>query len=133
MMSRRARIAALLGLLAAALPAVLLAPRLAPPPLPEPAPPEPIDWRVPPALSAALTRPLFAGDPVSAPADAPELIGIVGRLDRDAVAMVRGRDGTVRTLRPGEGVDGWQLRSLAFDAAYFTRGAQQARVALSGE
>jgi hypothetical protein len=59
------------------------------------------------------------------------LVGIVGRLDQDAVAMVRGRNGAMRTLRPGEGVDGWQLRSLAIDAAYFTRGTQSARVALA--
>jgi hypothetical protein len=92
----------------------------------------PVVWAAPPPLSAALERPLFdAPAAAEALADAPELVGIVGRLDQDAVAMVRGRDGAMRTLRPGEGVDGWQLRSLAIDAAYFTRGTQSARVALA--
>lgn len=91
----------------------------------------PVVWAGPPPLSASLERSLFEAPAAEAPADAPELVGIVGRLDQDAVAMVRGRDGAMRTLRPGEGVDGWQLRSLAIDAAYFTRGTQSARVALA--
>lgn len=118
--------AAILGLpLAFALPRLFAAP----PTLPVIAP-SPIVWNAPPLLSTSLERPLFDGGEVEPVADAPELVGIVGRLDRDAVAMVRGRDGGTRTLRPGEGVDGWQLRGLAIDAAYFTRGAQSARVAL---
>lgn len=93
----------------------------------------PVVWTAPPPISAALERALFEAGDGEAPTDAPELVGIVGRLDRDAVAMVRGRDGGVRTLRPGEGVDGWQLRSLAIDAAYFTRGAQSARLELNAD
>ena len=95
----------------------------------EPAPISPPP--APPPLRAAFARPLFAAPPAdaAAPADAPQLIGIVGRLGRDAVALVRGSEGT-RTLRPGDSVDGWQLRSLAIDAAYFTRGGQTARVAV---
>ncbi len=123
-----------LAALAAAVPLAALGPRLAPLAATGTPPAEPVQWRAPPPMSASLERTLFdAPAAAEAPADAPELVGIVGRLDRDAVAMVRGRDGGVRTLKPGEGVDGWQLRSLAIDAAYFTRGAQSARVALAGE
>jgi hypothetical protein len=87
----------------------------------------------PPPLRAAFARKLFA-DPVAdaAPADAPQLVGVIGRLGRDAVALVRGVSGT-RTLSPGDSIDGWQLRSLAIDAAYFTRGGQTARVPMPGE
>jgi hypothetical protein len=93
----------------------------------------PIEWRPPMPLAVALNRPLFAvAEAQAAPADAPEVLGIAGRLDVDAVAMVRDRAGGVRTIRPGEGVDGWQLRSLSIDTAYFTRGTQQARVPLGG-
>ncbi|WP_342029248.1 hypothetical protein [Sphingomonas sp. CFBP 13720] len=86
----------------------------------------------PPPLRAAFARPLFAPPPAdAAPADAPQLLGVVGRLGRDAVALVRGAAGT-RSLAPGDAIDGWQLRSLAIDAAYFTRGGQTARVAVPG-
>ncbi|PCD03704.1 hypothetical protein COC42_04955 [Sphingomonas spermidinifaciens] len=129
-MNRRATLTAL-ALLAVAIPAAALGPRLIWRPDGMTTPPEPVAWNAPPPLSAALDRPLFDAAEAEPPADAPELVGIVGRLDRDAVAMVRGQDGGVRTLRPGEGVDGWQLRSLAIDAAYFTRGTQSARVTLA--
>ncbi len=126
------RAAIALAVLAAAVPLAMLGPRLAPLAASGTPPAEAVRWRAPPPLSASLERPLFdAPAAAEAPADAPELVGIVGRLDQDAVAMVRGRDGAMRTLRPGEGVDGWQLRSLAIDAAYFTRGTQSARVALA--
>lgn len=87
-----------------------------------------------PTLAAAFARPLFGGAPAEAaeiaPQDAPELVGIVGRLDQDAVAMVRTADGTTRTLKIGESVDGWLLASLAIDAAFFTRGTERVRVPL---
>jgi hypothetical protein len=88
-----------------------------------------------PPLAAAFTRPLFAGNTDAAPSapDAPALVGVVGRLMHDAVALVRTADGTTRTLAPGESVDGWRLESLAADAAYFTRGNQRARVPMPGE
>jgi hypothetical protein len=92
---------------------------------------------VPPPLPAparVFERPLFAateGD--STPADAPELTGIAGRLDRDAVALVRIADGSARTLAVGESVDGWRLESLAIDAAFFTRGRERVRVAMSSD
>jgi hypothetical protein len=86
-----------------------------------------------PPLAAAFDRTLF-GSPApetgETPADAPQLVGIVGRLDRDAVAIVRTADGTSRTLKVGDSVDGWKLESLAIDAAFFTRGNERQRVAL---
>lgn len=86
----------------------------------------------PPPLRAAFARTLFAPPAADAlPPDAPQLLGVVGRLGRDAVALVRGNEGT-RTLSPGDSIDGWQLRSLAIDAAYFTRGGQSARVPMPG-
>lgn len=85
-------------------------------------------------LAAAYERPLFAAaveaEEATLPGDAPALVGIVGRLGADAVALVRTADGTTRALQVGESVDGWQLASLAIDAAYFTRGAQRVRVPL---
>lgn len=84
-------------------------------------------------LAAAFDRSLFGNAPAEtedAPADAPQLVGIVGRLDQDAVAMVRTADGTTRTLRIGESVDGWKLESLAIDAGFFTRGTERQRVPL---
>ncbi|AQR73579.1 hypothetical protein [Sphingomonas sp. LM7] len=84
-------------------------------------------------LAAMYERPLFgvAGEEAEAalPGDAPALVGIVGRLGADAVALVRTADGT-RALQIGESVEGWQLASLAIDAAFFTRGAQRVRVPL---
>ncbi|WP_448661329.1 hypothetical protein ACG3SL_11805 [Sphingomonas sp. CJ20] len=87
-----------------------------------------------PAASAAYERPLFGavagGEEAALPADAPHLLGVVGRLGADAVALVRAADGTSRTLRPGDSIDGWLLASLAIDAAYFTRGGNSVRVPL---
>lgn len=85
----------------------------------------------PPAIGAVYERRLFAlaeGD--APPADAPALTGIAGRLNRDAVALVRIADGSARTLKIGESVDGWRLESLAIDAAFFTRGRERVRVAM---
>jgi len=93
--------------------------------------------RPPAALGTAYTRTLFGTGGETAevavdavPADAPELAGIVGRIGADAVALVRTSEGRTRSLGVGQGVDGWTLESLAIDAAYFTRGAQRARVPL---
>lgn len=86
-----------------------------------------------PAIAAVYERPLFAvaegGE--AAPADAPALMGIAGRLNKDAVAMVRLADGSSRSLGVGESVDGWRLESLAIDAAFFTRGRERVRVAIA--
>jgi hypothetical protein len=132
MIARRETIALGAALaVAVAMPAILLpsgaAPQAAPPAAPQPplsAPPQP-------TLAAVFARPLFAGAPAAElPHDAPALVGIVGRLDQDAVAMVQTSDGATRTLHIGESIDGWRLASLAIDAASFTRGSEQVRVAL---
>lgn len=138
MIARRDAIAlGVAGAFAALTPLVLLASaerqspmsaRRALPPLTAPAPK---------ALTAAYERPLFGlpeGVATEAlPQDAPALVGVAGRLGADAVALVRGADGTTRTLAIGESVEGWQLASLAIDAAFFTRGAQRIRVPLPAE
>lgn len=90
----------------------------------------------PPPLTAAYERSLFgsaAAEEAAVPGDAPALVGVVGRLGADAVALVRTGEGTTRALQIGESVDGWQLASLAIDAAFFTRGAQRVRVPLPAE
>lgn len=87
-----------------------------------------------PPVSRVFDRTLFApAEAEAAPADAPMLTGIAGRLNRDAVALVRLADGSARTLAVGESVDGWRLESLAIDAAFFTRGRERVRVAMQDE
>lgn len=119
--------------LAVAMPAVLLLPGPAPKPLPPPPPPQSFAPPPQPPLAAAFARTLFgasAGEADAPPADAPALAGIVGRIDRDAVALVRTAEGATRSLAIGESVDGWRLESLAIDAAFFTRGSERVRVPL---
>ncbi|OYX49091.1 MAG: hypothetical protein B7Y97_09500 [Sphingomonas sp. 32-66-10] len=122
------------GIVAALVPVIALYPY---PVAPRPDARTVIATIVPPPLPAparVFERPLFAaaeGD--AAPVDAPELTGIAGRLNRDAVALVRSADGSARTLAVGESVDGWRLESLAIDAAYFTRGRERVRVAMQDE
>lgn len=88
-----------------------------------------------PRVAAIYERSLFA--PAEAadatPADAPELVGIAGRLNRDAVALVRLSGGGSRSLKVGESVDGWRLDSLAIDAAFFSRGRERMRVAMAAD
>lgn len=97
--------------------------------------PAPRPVAVPPIadIAAIYQRPLLAPAEAddAAPADAPALIGIAGRINRDAVALVRLADGGARSLSVGESVDGWRLESLAVDAAFFTRGRERVRVAMS--
>lgn len=97
--------------------------------------PAPRPVTVPPIadIAAIYQRPLLAPAEAddAAPADAPALIGIAGRINRDAVALVRLADGGSRSLSVGESVDGWRLESLAVDAAFFTRGRERVRVAMS--
>ena len=85
-----------------------------------------------PAVAAVYERGLFAAVETGeeTPADAPALVGIAGRLNRDAVALERLADGSSRSLGVGESVDGWRLESLAIDAAFFTRGRERVRVAM---
>lgn len=119
------------GALAVILPIVLLLPGGAAKPVAPTPPPAPIGAGTMPVLARAYARPLFGtAEPAEAPADAPQLVGIVGRLNVDAVALVKGSDGTTRTLRIGESADGWSLASLAIDAAFFTRGGERVRVPL---
>lgn len=95
--------------------------------------PVPISAAPAPALAAVYERTMFgtlAPAENETPTDAPSLIGIVGRLGEDAVALVRTAEGTTRSLRIGDSVDGWNLASLAIDAAFFTRGTERARVPL---
>ena len=102
-----------------------------------PPPPEPAEA----VEVAVLERPLFEADlPAVAASDAstaavetaasPELIGIVGRLPNDAIALVRAADGRSRSLRTGQSYEGWRLASLSADAAVFIRGGERLRVAL---
>lgn len=104
-------------------------------PRPVPAPvATPIASNALPAASRVFDRTLFApAEPEATPADTPTLTGIAGRLNRDAVALVRLADGSARTLAVGESVDGWRLESLAIDAAFFTRGRERVRVAMQDE
>lgn len=133
MTSRRWPILAAAAALAAVVPVVALLPASVVPPAPR-AGPIPVQPAPLPAASRVYDRPLFSlAEPEAAPADAPELTGIAGRIDRDAVALVRLQDGSARTLAIGESVDGWRLESLAIDAALFTRGRERVRVALASE
>ena len=134
-MNRRDRVAVgAAGLFALLMPAALLFPRGVPDSSTREKDSAPLRPVAPAALAAAYERPLFAAAPAAAegelPADAPQLVGVVGRLGQDAVALVRSEGGPARALRIGESVDGWRLASLAIDAAFFTRGAKQIRVPL---
>lgn len=88
--------------------------------------------RAGPPAAGPPRRPLFPADaaPAAPPADAPVLLGIAGRLGRDAVALVRDGDGGVATLPPGGTIGGWRLDNLSADAALFTRNGERARVAM---
>ena len=137
-LNRRARWAlGLAGLVAVAAPLLLLVPpmvvELGPLAEPRAAAARPLAPPPLPPLAALYRRPLFTGGGEPAPpADAPDLLGIAGRIDADAVAMVRADDGSVRALRPGDSVDGWRLEALAADAASFVRGAETVRVPIAG-
>ena len=92
-------------------PVVMMSDR--PPPVARPAP---VDLAPP-------LPPGLAGSP-------PPLVGIVGRLPDDAVALVRKPDGRTRTMRVGALFDGWTLASLDSDEAVFDRRGQRVTVAL---
>jgi hypothetical protein len=134
-MTGRREIWALGGAAAVALlmPVLLLMPGDAAKTPPREQAPVPLNATTAAALAAVYERPLFGAAPAAeeaVPGDAPALIGIVGRLGEDAVALVRTVEGTTRALRIGESVDGWRLASLAIDAAFFARGAERVRVPL---
>lgn len=129
-LNRRARIALGAGAAVAALtPALLLIPPAATPPPRAAAAASALAPPPPPPVAALYRRSLFGpAAEVAAPADAPRLLGIAGRIDTDAVAMVRTVAGETRSLRPGDSVDGWRLEALAADAASFVRGTDTVRV-----
>ncbi len=118
---------------AAAMPALLLWPAGTRPASAAPAAEHAVVPPPAPDIAAVYERPLFAvaegGEAL--PVDAPALVGIAGRLNKDAVALVRLADGSSRSLAVGESVDGWRLESLAIDAAFFTRGRERVRVAMA--
>ena len=124
---------ALSGAAAVLMPALLLMPAGVPAPTRAAAAAPPLAPPPPPPVAALYRRALFgpAAEP-TLPADAPALLGIAGRIDADAVAMVRTAGGETRTLRPGDSVDGWRLEALAADAASFVRGTETVRVAVAG-
>lgn len=70
--------------------------------------------------------PEAAADPESPPA----VVGIVGRLDRDALVLVRRAGGGTRSLAVGESAGGWRLESIAADAVLFAREGRRVRVEL---
>ncbi len=79
------------------------------------------------------SAPLFADPapdarPVSGAGGPPQLLGIVGRLS-DPLVMLRGADGTIRTVPPGTAIGGWTLVAVAGDRVTFRRGAEE-RVAV---
>lgn len=125
------------GAVALLTPLLLLSTAERPVPAQESATRQPLAVPQAPPLAAAYERALFApatsAEAEALPQDAPALVGVAGRLGADAVALVRTADGSTRTLAIGESVDGWQLASLAIDAAFFTRGTQRVRVPLPTE
>lgn len=134
MAMKRMRLAVLGGaaLVALAIPTLALWPWPVSLPPAMPGEDRPVTARPVAAVAAVYERDLFAAaeGEQAGPADAPALVGIAGRINRDAVAMVRLADGGSRSLSVGESVDGWRLESLAIDAAFFTRGRERVRVAM---
>lgn len=98
--------------------------------------PAPIAPSPPGRLDTALQRGLFSapapsiGEATVAADDdaAPVVVGIVGRLPDQAVALVLRTGGGTRTMSMGESVAGWRLDSIAPDAALFVRGDRRVRV-----
>lgn len=87
-----------------------------------------------PAPELRLDRALFATEPVAEAedpsADRPVLVGVVGRLPDDAVALVRTPDGDTRSLAVGQDEAGWTLEALDVDGARFRRDGERLRLAL---
>lgn len=75
------------------------------------------------------SRLLFA--PVAPAADMPastappELVGIVGRMPNDAVAMIRLSDGETHSVRVGEDVMGWRVAAIAADRVRLVQGGRE--------
>lgn len=58
--------------------------------------------------------------------DAPELLGLAGRLPDDVEVLVRNAEGGTSALRVGDSLLGWTLVSVAADRAVFERDGRQA-------
>lgn len=94
----------------------------------------PVRPGTPPQPASAFQRSLFGqADTDIGVEDQPVLVGIFGRIGRDAVAIVRSSGGETRTLGLGDSVEGWRLEALSADAASFRRGNRQVRVAVPGQ
>ena len=83
--------------------------------LPEGAVPPPVtDAAAPPAPAAAV----------------PQLVGVVMRNLSTGVALVRAGDGSTKTLKTGETVDGWVMTTLRATRATFVQNGQSADAVL---
>ena len=98
------------------------------------------------SLDRAYTRPAFTPDrappgaidptkamaasaaPPPPPQQLPKLVGLIGGRGHVGLALVKTANGTTRTMRPGESVDGWHLIGLGADNAQFKSGNQMTRV-----
>ncbi len=84
-----------------------------------------------PAVPAIAQMPMLFTDGLADPVAAeealglPTLIGIAGRLPDDVEVLLRLREGSTRSVRIGESIEGWTLRSVAPDRAIFERGGRQ--------
>ena len=76
-----------------------------------------------PAFAASSTEP-------DVRSDVPALIGIVGRVPGDVVAMLRLGTGRVVTLRTGDTADGWSVREIASDRVRIERRGRQRTIVL---
>jgi hypothetical protein len=130
---RTRRWAALSGAMAASLLLPALALRLAPVEAVDIAiqPVKPLTPRYPPASADAIEGSLFAAADGDMTADtALRLAGIAGRFPGQAVALVRGSDGTLKTMAIGDSHEGWTLTALAPAAAQFAKGRDTLRLDL---
>jgi hypothetical protein len=87
-----------------------------------------------PPAALALDRPLFTSNPASRREpelrDAPALVGVVGRLPDDGVALVTTSAGKTRSMRIGDVEGGWTLLALDPGGASFGRGTERLRVSV---
>lgn len=102
------------------------------PPLPATAPP--------PSTAAIEARPLFdptrgttpatdAASGASATIDAVTLVG-VARRGRRAVAVLRGSDGVIHSVEPGQQLLGWTLGAVRTDTVDLVRGDEHRSIAV---
>lgn len=130
------RLVLLAGVAATAVPLLALlpvdaprAPRAPTVLLPSPVPAPPARRLFAAAPETALVLPP-AGQAAADPA-LPQLVGVIGRLPDDAVALVRGDGARARSLAIGDVERGWRLEALSANAALFTRDGIRRRVEIS--